>query len=155
MDEGSELYYDPSPLRPPEPEKPEVIKDARRGRAPSLATGHHPMHAVPPMHRQPSMASVHSPAVPHPGAQHYDPRFGPPPPGMGGYNPGMGLGPNSVPPGQFYGGPPPGQQVKQMHHDGIQDPMAFSPMHDQRRMTRGMSGMGMGDGFVPPGMYGT
>jgi hypothetical protein len=92
------------------------------------------------MHRHPSMGSAHSPAVP---PQHFDPRFGPPP-GMGGFNPGMHPGHNAGPPAQFFGGVP-GGTPGHIQHEQI----GFSPI-EPRRMTRGMN-MSM-DGF--PGMYG-
>lgn len=144
VDEGSELYYNPSPLRPSDPERPDPTKEAQRTRTTSALPGHLNMHGPPGMARQNSIGA----GSPHAG---FDPRFGGPNPGMGGFNPGMHGPPGHVPPNQFYGGPGPVAPAQQIR-EGI-DPIAFSPMHDQRRMTRQMS-MGMGDGF-PPSMYGS
>lgn len=145
VDEGSELYYDPTPLRPSESEKMDPLKDNQRGRTSSALPGHLAMQGPPGMHRQSSMGV----GSPHAGSQPFDPRFGGHPSAMSGFNPGMHT-PGHVPSSQFYGGPVPMAPQAQQMRDGL-DPIAFSPMHDQRRMTRQMS-MGMGDGF-PPGMY--
>jgi hypothetical protein len=176
VEEGSELYYNPQPLRKilgedrPAPLPASVI-------APKLEpqrSGSVSMRPAPPplATQSPHLMRGHGGPGPSPiAASGFDPRFGPVPltapgaPPAGAFPPGMnhpGMNPAGVPSGQFYGGPslqqPPQAQPPHPQHSppvmmgGMHDPMAFAPMHDQRRMTRGMS---MDGGFGGVGMYGS
>jgi hypothetical protein len=171
-DEGSTLYYDPTPLRQQvDDEKPaSPVKEARpsrrstrggdRGESASAAM---PMRS-PQLSRHPSMHGAPAPGMPS-----FDGRFpGLAPDGLmqmhGGRTMssgplsagGMALAgaapgfPGTPAHGQFFGdalpspmrgGPGPGPM-----HGGMMPPGAYAQM-ESRRMTRGMSGGMMPDGF--------
>jgi hypothetical protein len=178
-DEGSVLHYDPTPLRQQlEEEKPispiKETRSSRRSRAVELGVdamaGGVPMRS-PQLSRHPS-GMMHGMPTTHPGVGSFDPHFGgmpvdrmhmhmpPTPMSVGPMSAGpMSAGPMSggapgfVPSGQFYSDTLPSPMRSGSMHAGMMPPNAYSPMHEQqRRMTRGMSGGMMQDGYPP--MYG-